>query len=299
MLKEFYKSLLEEKCLSITNSLKQYITEIFPEICENCSDLQEISENFQNYVIKITNSYAKIMNFEFYNDKNLYPNIVNNFEHLIISSIYDNLKSLFEEDNFDDNKLSKLNIEDFDIKDLNYEKNKNIINVEIARFKQITQYKSPKDKLIILCNICNFINIIYAQFDRVKIIKMLAFIFAESKINNMKTQMQFCFLFRNKTVINSDEDYYLSLAFLAIKIIDKIINKNESIEEKNKDNEENIEEFILKGGEQLIEIPINKMKYNIKNDNNIDVELDKCQIIQNNLKILLDLIQKENINSIK
>ena len=72
--------------------------------------------------------------------------------------------------------------------------------------------------------------------DKFIIIKLIVFCILKANINNLKNNLRIISLFRHKTTINSEEDYFLLLIFQAIEFIEKMnytnlkIKKNEYYE---------------------------------------------------------------------
>ena len=179
----------------------------------------KISDNFENIITKtlyddIFNkiedekelNYEKLSNIKM---ENLGLDI-NNFNTDFINYCMNNILAIKSEFNFDfTNSISDI------IVDNNNENNnikiniKNILSFELRKFYQFSFKNSPKNKLNILCNLCNFIIKIYSQNDRIKFTKFLTYLFINCGIKNLKKHFYYCIFFRNKIAISSEEDFFL------------------------------------------------------------------------------------------
>jgi hypothetical protein len=89
-------------------------------------------------------------------------------------------------------------------------------------FCELTQFRSPKEKLNVIVNFCNYICSKYKLTDKTVIIKFIVFCVLKSNITNLKANVKFIGLFRHKTCINSEEDFFLSLLFQSIEFIERM-----------------------------------------------------------------------------
>ena len=303
---DFYSKLKSQQSSSILGSIKKFINELFKNICDNSDDLNDISSQYQDFVSKLTYDFAAVWKIEFYEEKSIYSNIINGFENILCKLLYKRIMNEFVDSTFNYESLLFITLADLDIKDYDYSGNIDELSSQLNKFTQISQYQTPREKLIILCNLCNYINLSYANFDRIKITKFLVYMFIHSEIRDLKNQLLFCALFRHKTIINSDEDYYLSLAIQAIDFAMKINHKNvkmtqEEFQQKKSQKWENeilttfSKSYNLDKIESIINIPVDNLykEYCIKDKN--EMTLEKFEKLRNDFKIILKLIESNNI----
>lgn len=299
-LNDFYSMLNSETSKSILLSVTDFIKTQFPQLLERTQNLTEISNYYQDYISKITKDFAKVNSIDLSNDKNFYEIIINGFEKVLCSFLYTKMTNLFPKQYLHCSKLFFVSLTDLGIDESKI--NKNELSVQLNFFIRISNFTSPKDKLFLLTNLCQYINFNIANFDKVKLTKILVYLFIHSEIENLKSQFMLCSYFRHKTVINSKEDYYLTLAIHAIDFALKLNNKNVgmSLEEFNRKQNEiypneilKLEEknFHLDNLETLLNLPIDKLyneyfKLDIK-----DVTYEQFEKMRNEFKIILKLIE--------
>ena len=93
----------------------------------------------------------------------------------------------------------------------------------------------------LICNLCNYICTKFKLTDKTVIVKFIIYSILKANIPNLKGHLKYIVLFRHRTTINSEEDYYLSLMFQALENIEKINYTNLKI--KKSEFIENCEEF--------------------------------------------------------
>ena len=267
-----------------------------------------ISDNFENIITKtlyddIFNkiedekelNYEKLSNIKM---ENLGLDI-NNFNTDFINYYMNNILAIKSEFNFDfTNSINDI------IVDNNNENNnikiniKNILSFELRKFYQFSFKNSPKNKLNILCNLCNFIIKIYSQYDRIKLTKFLTFLFINSGIKNLKKHFYYCIFFRNKITLSSEEDFFLSISLQSLNFVYKLNEKVENIKNDNNNNEilfdykshsNNIEKLI--SCKDYNNLPIKELKAQIiSKENNINYTLTKQDYydIQMNFKYIIE-----------
>lgn len=136
----------------------------------------------------------------------------------------------------------------------------------ILDFCEITQHKSPKEKLNIICNLCNYICTKYKLTDKTIIIKFIIYSILKANISNLKGNLKFIALLRHRTTITSEEDYYLSLMFQALEYIEKINYTNLKI--RKSEFIENCEEFDKK---EILKNYDSNSKYNFNLEHDIQL----------------------------
>ena len=101
---------------------------------------------------------------------------------------------------------------------------------------ELSLLRSPREKIT---SIVNFLNYIVSKFKLTEnsyILKFAVFAILKSNIPNIKENLKFISLFRHKTIISSEEDYFLSIMTQVLEYIEKMsfstlkINKSEFIE---------------------------------------------------------------------
>ena len=296
---DFYEKLTFDKSKNILEQLKDFTLNQFPKICKNLSDFNEISEEFSSFVSKLTLEFAKIWNIQLYIDRNWYKIIIDGFEDLLCNSLYDTIMNLFPFD--DENKINydlynNITLKTFDINDYDYQSHKDEIQLQISKFKEFSVFKTPKQKLIVLSNLCNYINYTYANRDRNKLLNFLTFMLMHSKIENLQNELIYCLLFRNKTVIESDEDFYLSIALqtrknfqIYAKKINTIQNKEDLFEDEIIESEKKMKEL-----KNINDIPTDLLSKDF--DNNEKMKLHKYELLRQSFRNILNKINENNNN---
>ena len=296
---DFYEKLTFDKSKNILEQLKDFTLNQFPKICKNLSDFNEISEEFSSFVSKLTLEFAKIWNIQLYIDRNWYKIIIDGFEDLLCNSLYDTIMNLFPFD--DENKINydlynNITLKTFKINDYDYQSHKDEIQLQISKFKEFSVFKTPKQKLIVLSNLCNYINYTYANRDRNKLLKFLTFMLMHSKIENLQNELIYCLLFRNKTVIESDEDFYLSIALqtrknfqIYAKKINTIQNKEDLFEDEIIESEKKMKEL-----KNINDIPTDLLSKDF--DNNEKMKLHKYELLRQSFRNILNKINENNNN---
>ena len=296
---DFYEKLTFDKSKNILEQLKDFTLNQFPKICKNLSDFNEISEEFSSFVSKLTLEFAKIWNIQLYIDRNWYKIIIDGFEDLLCNSLYDTIMNLFPFD--DENKINydlynNIILKTFKINDYDYQSHKDEIQLQISKFKEFSVFKTPKQKLIVLSNLCNYINYTYANRDRNKLLNFLTFMLMHSKIENLQNELIYCLLFRNKTVIESDEDFYLSIALqtrknfqIYAKKINTIQNKEDLFEDEIIESEKKMKEL-----KNINDIPTDLLSKDF--DNNEKMKLHKYELLRQSFRNILNKINENNNN---
>ena len=296
---DFYEKLTFDKSKNILEQLKDFTLNQFPKICKNLSDFNEISEEFSSFVSKLTLEFAKIWNIQLYIDRNWYKIIIDGFEDLLCNSLYDTIMNLFPFD--DENKINydlynNITLKTFKINDYDYQSHKDEIQLQISKFKEFSVFKTPKQKLIVLSNLCNYINYTYANRDRNKLLKFLTFMLMHSKIENLQNELIYCLLFRNKTVIESDEDFYLSIALqtrknfqIYAKKINTIQNKEDLFEDEIIESEKKMKEL-----KNINDIPTDLLSKDF--DNNEKMKLHKYELLRQSFRNILNKINENDNN---
>jgi hypothetical protein len=227
----FYSKLKEKRSQTILNEMLKFINTTFNEISENTNDPSDLSVIFQDFVSKFVNEFARTWEIQFTNIRNAYVEICEGFESLIMKSLYPKIMTLIG----DDGKLDRLcrkftfvslkhlgidcNVDEFELATQIKSKILILINLD---FCELTQYRSPKEKANVIVNFCNYICSKYKLTDKANIIKFIVFCILKSNITNLKAHVKFIGLFRHKTSINSEEDYFLSLVFQSIEFIERM-----------------------------------------------------------------------------
>lgn len=239
----FYNKLKDKKSSNILSELYLFINTSFPTLMKEVNEISEVSSVFQDLISKFVNDFSKTWNIEFPNNRLAYVEICEGFENLITKTVYPQIIPLLEEDD----RLEKLykkfsfvtlkhldleiNLDEFDFV-IQLKSKINNIKIDLS---EITQFRSPKEKLNVLVNFCNYICSKYKITDKIPLVKFTVYALLKSNIHKLKGNLRFIALFRHKTIINSEEDYYLSIFFQAIEFIEKLessklkIDKNEFI----------------------------------------------------------------------
>ena len=303
---DFYTKLKSPQSSNILESIKSFIDKDFKGICDSSDDLNDISFQFQEYISKLTYDFAKVWKIEFYEEKSIYSNIINGFENILCKVLYKKILNQFVDAPLNYEQLLFVSCNDLDIKDYDYSSHFDDLSSQLNKFTQISQYTTPKEKLIILCNLCNYINASYSHYDRIKFTKFLVFLFIHAEITDLKNQLLYCALFRHKTVINSDEDYYLSLALQAIDFAMKLNYKNVKMTQEefsNKKKQKWDNELLsnynktnhLDKIESIINLPIDNLYKEYCTGDKTTMTIDKYENLRNDFKIILKLIESNSI----
>lgn len=119
---------------------------------------------------------------------------------------------------------------------------------------EIFYCRSPKDKAIVILNFINHISTKYKIIEKTQLIKLAVYAILKSNVNSFKENLKFIQLFRHKTIITSEEDYYLSIMNQSVEFIENMnsnllkINRNEFLE-KCEDFEK---KEVLKGNKSMV-----------------------------------------------
>jgi hypothetical protein len=117
-----------------------------------------------------------------------------------------------------------------------------------------------------------------------------------SKIENLQNELIYCLLFRNKTVIESDEDFYLSIALqtrknfqIYAKKINTIQNKEDLFEDEIIESEKKMKEL-----KNINDIPTDLLSKDF--DNNEKMKLHKYELLRQSFRNILNKINENNNN---
>lgn len=93
---DIFKKLNDKKSSEIMNSLFKYLNEEIPEMLKQkyLDNMEKISYNIHDFILKKTHSFAKIWNIQFANDKNAFREISDSYESLICKSLYNIIMTL-------------------------------------------------------------------------------------------------------------------------------------------------------------------------------------------------------------
>jgi hypothetical protein len=89
-------------------------------------------------------------------------------------------------------------------------------------FAEISYFKAPKEKSACILNLCNYLNNKYNVTDKSTLHKLIVFCILKGNLPNIKTHFRYVSLFRHKTTISTEDDYYLSLFFHAVEYIERM-----------------------------------------------------------------------------
>ena len=117
-----------------------------------------------------------------------------------------------------------------------------------------------------------------------------------SKIENLQNELIYCLLFRNKTVIESDEDFYLSIALQSRKYfqiygkkINTIQNKEDLYEDELIESEEKMKEI-----KNINDIPTDLLNKDFDNDEKM--KLHKYELLRQSFRNILNKINENDNN---
>lgn len=307
---DFYSKLRDDKSLFIRKAIKDFIDIDFDKIINDNLDVNYIASYFQDFISKITNNFAKEWQIEFYTDKELYLFIINGLENILCKLLYSKLMNLIK----DDCIINYKHILFVKLKHLGIDYNKKHLEglIKLIKlFSKVNDYFTPKEKMTIITDVCNYINVTYANYDRIKLTKFFMYIIIHSKVSKVKTQLLYCVLFRHKTVLTSDEDYYLSVAIQAVDLVSKLNHKNvsmtkEEFEDKTKLEWEN--EIILNNNtidgntitlgeiDNVVNIPVEELYMKYCSDNPDNMPISKFENLRHDMKIILKIIESSKHN---
>lgn len=227
----FYAKLKDKRSSVILQEVMNFISNSFSELLNNVGEMSEISIALQDFISKLVYEFANTWSIDFRNNKYAYQEICEGFESLITKSLYNQIMEYF----VDDLQLQKLlkKYSFITLKHLGIEFNVDVFELAnqiksisylflFLDFNEISQYKSPKEKLNVVVNFCNYICWKYKLTGKVSILKIIVFSILKANVTNLKGNLRFIALFRHKTVINSEEDYFLSILFQAVEFIERL-----------------------------------------------------------------------------
>lgn len=191
---------------SIINKIFQFLKDTFPKEITKFQNMTQIASFVQDFIYDISQEYIQINKKENLSCREI-ESILQVFENLIMRCLYKKIMNIIGYDN-KYQKLIKtfsfLNLSDF-VKDISY-KDKLTFSKKIYSFIDIKEKQTPYDKLICINNLCNFILSKYGEKDFQKI---LLFCIISCQIEDLKTHIRYCALFRNKVLISDSEEFYL------------------------------------------------------------------------------------------
>lgn len=203
----------------IIKEIQYYITIFFPKQLKKLTNMIEISSSIQEFISEISNSYLSLNNIQ-------YPSIhqieicLEAFEGLITKSLYPQLITLIGSDSKFSrllNKYSFLNINHFGFElDL---KEQFWFAKQIQIFGEIREVASPKEKMQYITQISRFI---ISHCKESNLVKGLIFTILKSKVKSIKTHLRYISLFRTKSLITNEEEFYLYNMFKAFEAVENL-----------------------------------------------------------------------------
>lgn len=212
---------------NILSSLHCFIDPDFDKIAKEFTNMSQIATEIQEYIndqcqlfIKIyTNSSSSFSSATM--PFNQYEMMLESFESIITKGLYPKLMSLLGTDIKFDRltlKYSFLTEEylglpiKFDIFEL--QKKLNIFKEDMI------EKMTPKGKLIAIKNLSNYLS--FYLNDNALLYKGILFSIVKSTIPNIKSYIRYCSLFRNKTLITTEEEILLINVTKAFDYIDQL-----------------------------------------------------------------------------
>jgi hypothetical protein len=222
-----YQMLFQDVNSTIMKELKNYTDVIFKENCKELI-LDELSIHLQEFNSKLIIAFGRTYNIEYHHDKLYYDFVCEAFENLLTKSLYNTLMQKCIEE-FEDGKLERLikKYSFINLKHLGLNHQMILDEFEFAKelklLSEIGQSRSPKEKLNLITNFINYLNFKFSQnLDKAELVKFLVYSIFKCNIANFKAQIHYINLFRHKTLISSEEDYFVSLYFQAFEFIEKM-----------------------------------------------------------------------------
>ena len=203
----------------IIKEIQHYINIFFPKQIKKLTNMIEISSSIQEFVSEISNSYLSLNNIQA-PSINQIEICMEAFEDLITKSLYPQLIALIGSDSKFSrllNKFSFLNINHFNL-ELNL-KEKFEFAKQIQIFGEIAEIASPKEKMNYITLISRFI---LSHCTQGNLIKGLMFTILKSKVKNIKTHLRYISLFRSKSLITNEEEFYLFNMFKAFEAVENL-----------------------------------------------------------------------------
>lgn len=316
---EIYKNLRSIKCNSILIDMRKFIKNIINEPIKNDNkttnnkinsnknsflhkisfDLNKISNEYQNLIHILTNSYSKIYSVKFEYDKNIFYEISECFENILSKSLYKTvMKKIFSSTENLNILLNKLNsFISPEILGINSNINLFELNEKIENFKNIDNFKNINIKLNILTNLNKFLT---EKFPNENAINLIIFSTIFGEVKNIKENLIFINLFKYKMNIDVFQNFTLNLFNDAINIIENF-EENINLFNINLETFQNFcEEYEKK--KLCQKLTINDISENNSHENiNHDFNINKNEIDNNNL--LINLLNKillfRNNNNLK
>ncbi len=228
-LSNFYAKLKDKKSGKVLNDLHSFINNTFQGMTQKTKDVEEVALIVQDFIYKKVNEFAKLWEYDFTHSRFSYIQVCEGFEALITKSLYYQIFNLIPFDrNFNKLKakysfvsMSQLGIEylsdEFEL--ANQIKSKVLITIDL---NEITQLKSPREKISVIVNFINYVSAKYKLTEQNQTVKFAVFALLKSNIPSFKENLLFISLFRHKTIITCEEDYFLSIMNQAVLFIENI-----------------------------------------------------------------------------
>ena len=218
----FFSQLKDKRSINLVNELHKFINISFGELCEKLEDISDIALAVQDFVTQMINDFGKTWNIDFRESQNYYIQICEGFESLITKSLYSQIINYMQEDNRLDRLIKKYSFLTLTHLGIDLAIDEFELAAQIKNFKELIQFRSPKEKLNVITNFFNYLISKYKITEKSLLVRLIVFTIIKMNLPNLKTQLKFIGIFRHKTIISSDEDYYLSIIFCSIELIEKM-----------------------------------------------------------------------------
>ena len=138
-----FNKLKDKKSFLVMLSIRKYINEQIPEMIRDkfIENIEQISINIQDFILKKSQEFAKIWNIQYENNKSAFIEIVDAIENLICKSLYDIIMNL---ENNDKTERNNIILNKFNFLNLKYLQ----VNIIIEEFEFQNKLKS-KNKLFL------------------------------------------------------------------------------------------------------------------------------------------------------
>lgn len=155
-------------------------------------------------------------------------NAIEGMEKLITSKLYDAIFCSQDSDDFEKDKVLSRKIslycwiEPVHL-DIKVSASGNSIEAACSELKRLNDFKAPKDKLICILNCCKIIyGIITEEGSADDFLPLLIFIIIKSDTENLYTNVQYIYNYRNPSKLESESSYYLTNILAAASFVEKL-----------------------------------------------------------------------------
>ena len=214
--------------------LFRFIKEEFPKLADSLK-IDKVAENFHLFINKLIKKFCQIWSIKLnYNTEEIYNEICDNFESMITKKLYNQIFCSSRKDREEDYKfdylLEKYQFITPDLFEIpSSVLDNNYLSMAINKLSIINQCKSPKEKLYTFMNVVNILSIMYSKNSNKEtspgadeIFPLIIFTVIKGKVPKLKSNQNYCDLFRHISRKQGIEDYYLETFRAVINFISSL-----------------------------------------------------------------------------